>query len=182
MITVSGPALPAPYRNIVSGRWYGPGPHTPGVSASGAGVLSAIPFWVPVSFQADRIACEVTTAAASSAVRLGVYASSPTDHPDSVVLDAGTVDSTTTGVKELTIAQTLNRGLYWLAAVPQGGSPTLRTIGAGSSPPVAPATFDGSVGSVGMSNYFMTSVNGALPVWSGSSAGGSGYKVMVRAA
>ncbi len=168
------------YRKIVTGRYYGPGPHTPSTGANGAGLLMAIPFWVPEAFLADRIACEVTTAAASSTVRLGIYNTSMLDQPNILVVDAGTVDSSTTGVKELTISQVLRPGLYWLAAVPQGGSPTLRTIGNGSLPPVSPDTFAGTAGGTGANCWYRTGITGALTDWAGGSASTGGYKVMVR--
>lgn len=170
------------FRKIGSGRYYGPGPHTPSTGANGAGLLMAIPFWVPEAFLADRIACEVTTAAASSTVRLGIYDSSLLDQPNAVVLDAGTVDASTTGVKEITISQVLRPGLYWLAAVPQGGNPTLRSLGNSSLPPVSADTFVGTSGSTGVNCWYRTGINGALSAWSGGSASPGGYKVMVRAA
>ena len=46
------------------------------------------------------------------------------------------MDSSTAGVKAITgLSLTLPPGLYWLAAVATGGTPTMTTLGAGSLPP-----------------------------------------------
>lgn len=46
--------------------------------------------------------------------RLGIYANK-NGVPDSLILDAGVVDMTATGERELTISQTLERNWHWLA-------------------------------------------------------------------
>ena len=62
-------------------------------------------------------------------MRLGIYNSSETTfEPNTVVLDAGTVDTSSTGIKEITISQTLNAGLYFLTAVRQGVGATAPTL------------------------------------------------------
>jgi hypothetical protein len=48
--------------------------------------------------------------------------------PGSLIFDAGTVDSTTTGIKEITTSQTLPAGRFWLAAVVQGAASTLALL------------------------------------------------------
>jgi len=69
----------------------------------------------------DRITIEVTTAGSvGSLIRLGIYNTDSGGFPSTLVLDAGTVDSTTTGVKSITITQTLAPGLYCLVACAQG--------------------------------------------------------------
>lgn len=69
----------------------------------------------------DRIGIEVTSAIASSTVRLGIFRCVG-GIPSTLVLDAGTIDSSTTGAKEITISQSLTPGLYVLLAVAQGGA------------------------------------------------------------
>lgn len=92
--------------------------------------LIAVPLMVPAAMTVDRIGCYVGTAAASSTVRLGIYAADGTsDGPGTLILDAGTIDSSGTGVREITISQALSKGLVWLACVAQGGAPAIqRTI------------------------------------------------------
>lgn len=95
---------------------------TPSGSTMFANVLAYVPFCCGKKARFTEIGLQVT-AAGTGSVRLGIYkngAGQPTD----LVLDAGTVAVTSTGVKTITIAQTLEPGWYWLASVFQsGGSP-----------------------------------------------------------
>lgn len=99
----------------ITGRYY----TTPGTNDGATAVVSAnylytIPFYVIDDQESfDRIGIHVSTAATGSA-RLGIYRAS-TFLPDQRVLDAGSVDTSTTGAKEIAISLTLARGLYWLA-------------------------------------------------------------------
>jgi len=75
----------------------------------------------------DRIAAEVTVGAVGSTVRLGIFADTGGHRPSALVLDAGTIDGNTVAVQEITISQQLVPGLYWVGAVAQGGTPTVRS-------------------------------------------------------
>lgn len=83
-----------------------------------------IPIDIAVPTQIDALACNVTTAGtgAGIAVRLGLYVDSGTNRPTgSPLIDAGTVDPSTTGTKTATFtAITLQPGRYWVAGVVQG--------------------------------------------------------------
>lgn len=70
-----------------------------------------------------RIAIYMSSAGpANSGCRLGIYESAYGGVSwGDLVLDAGVVDTTTTGLKEITISQALSPGLYWLAMAAQGG-------------------------------------------------------------
>lgn len=118
----------------------------------------------------DRIGVEVTTAQASTTVRLGIYGTStdglPTGAP---ILDAGTVDASTTGFKEITVSQAISAaGWYWLSATAQGGSgadvQVRRIIGGTRQPVAAIATriVDASPAVVGIRTMGGTT-SGALP-------------------
>jgi hypothetical protein len=75
----------------------------------------------------DRIGVNITVLAASSTVRLGVYMANTSGFPGTLLLDAGTVASDTAGYKEITLTPlTLVPGRYWLAAVAQGGTPSVQ--------------------------------------------------------
>jgi hypothetical protein len=99
-------------RNVVGGE----------VSSTGydGNRLYAVPFYVgPDGFAADRIAIDNGVGQAFS-MRLGIYAMHATlFEPSALILDAGTVSLATTGVKEITIAQTLTADpphyIVWLA-------------------------------------------------------------------
>lgn len=107
-------------------------------------------------------------------IRLGIYNDDATGNlnPGAVLLDAGTIDATSTTWDTthniLTIAQTLPApGLYWLAAVWQAdgtspGAPTVQAITSGSviQLPTASATPYSQGGPTG---WQQTGVSGALP-------------------
>jgi hypothetical protein len=79
----------------------------------------------PVFFRAgtiDRIGVYITAGAGSSVVRLGIYSTS-SGIPGSLLVDGGTVATTSTGFKEVTVSQVVSAGLYWLAAVAQTATP-----------------------------------------------------------
>jgi parallel beta-helix repeat protein len=151
----------APFVNYMqSGSYYGPLGQTSS-GANAAGVLTVAPLFVPRPLALDRIATRVTLAAGSSVVRLGIYNDDGTGKPGTLVLDAGTVDSTVSGDKELTIAQNLRPGLYWLAAVSQGGAPTLRTMD-GQMPSMGAILLAEAL-TTPSGCYTQTGVTGALP-------------------
>lgn len=82
---------------------------------------------VPVTLQraakVDKLSVNVTTAAASNSMRLGIYADNGEGYPGALVVDGGTASAATTGAKTVTFATvTLPPGTYWLAYVLQGGT------------------------------------------------------------
>lgn len=90
--------------------------------------LYFLPLWVARTITTTKIGAEVTTGAASSTCRLGVYRSDPyTGQPSSLLDEAdNTIDGNSATAQEVDLAQTLDPGLWWLAVVAQGGTPTLR--------------------------------------------------------
>jgi hypothetical protein len=107
------------------GRYFGPfltGGTITTQSVASANSLRAFPFFVPKTISFDRIAIRVTTAGTGTTprARIGVYADNGNIYPGQLVLDAGEVDVSSTGLKELTINLKLKAGkLYWLAFVGQ---------------------------------------------------------------
>jgi len=99
------------------------------------------PLFIQESVTIDRLGVECTTLSASTTWRIGLYNSDSNGLPTTVLLDAGTVDTSTTGLKSITVSQTLAAGLYFIAGVWQGGtvSPTMRTyqVTLGNWSPVA---------------------------------------------
>ena len=89
--------------------------------------LYAIPFFISRPMTADRIGVQVATLAAGS-LRLGLYADGVNLYPGALLLDAGVVDTGTTGLKELTINQALSSGLVWLAML-ANAAPSLYQVG-----------------------------------------------------
>jgi hypothetical protein len=137
-------------------------------------------FPVSVTTTFDRIGIEVTAAIASSTVRLGIFRCVG-GVPTTRVLDAGTIDSSTTGAKEITISQSLTPGLYILVACPQGGasSPTLRSrMGGYGIPP--PQT---SIANQNNTGFYISGVSGAFASsYSFGITQSACPKVMLRAA
>lgn len=94
----------------------GTGNMTSSASSMTADVTYFLPWWCSQTVTLDRIGIEVTTAQATSHVRVGLYGSGTAGIPGSLVATLGVVDSATTGIKELTISQSVTAGtLYWVA-------------------------------------------------------------------
>jgi hypothetical protein len=100
-------------------------------------------------------------------LRLGVYnASSTTGLPSTVLFDAGTVTvNATSTVYEITINQTISKGLYYFAFNAQGSMGTLTMFTAGFSQPLnasssTTATFAAATNTI--LGYSQSSVTGAF--------------------
>lgn len=87
--------------------------------------IYAHPFIVSKTITLDRIGVNCTTLIASGGLRLGIY-SDTNGEPGALVLDAGTIDTSTTGVKTITINQQLTAGLYWLVAASNSATHAFR--------------------------------------------------------
>ena len=100
-----------------SGWYYGPPASALSVGSSNPSqpAQSWVPLWVPHTVTVDRIGMEITTGLAGPTVTLGIYDSTVDDEPGDLILTAGTIDPSTQGFKQITITQTLSRGLHWLS-------------------------------------------------------------------
>jgi hypothetical protein len=103
-----------PHPRWVTGRYYGI-QEIGRIQFTGGSLLTAnrlylTPLMVPAAVTVDRIGVQVTAAAATTNVRLGIYGDFSAAGSAALLLDAGTVDSSTTGGKELTISQALSAG------------------------------------------------------------------------
>lgn len=155
-------------------------PQTTNTLAISSNTLYAMLFPVGMRTTFTRIAIDVTATAVGNA-RLGIYAADGTGGvPGTLVLDAGTVSvDTSTGVKQVTISQTLDPGFYWTTVV-SDVTPTLRAILNTNGPYVA------SVGvaapGTGDTQYSIAHTYGALPTpfGSGSWAAANIPMVMLR--
>lgn len=121
--------------------------------------LVAYPFMFDNDAALDRVSLEVTTTAVSSTIRLGLYLAGTDGLPGALYRDFGTIDSaTSTGIKTITISETIPRALYWICAVSQGGLPTSR--GRSVANAFVPQQTGGNVNSLAVT---VGSVTGALP-------------------
>jgi hypothetical protein len=86
--------------------------------AVAANTLYAAPWFSPVPRSVSRIACQVVMATAGS-IRLGLYRDDGHVYPGDRIIDAGIVDTGTTGFREITglNISILANVLYWTALV-----------------------------------------------------------------
>jgi hypothetical protein len=92
------------------------------------------PIFISSTTSFDRLSLITnSTFVGTASVRLGIF--NDTDgQPSTVVLDAGTVSVTAAStVYEITISQSLNPGIYWLAFCQQTAPTTANYIGSGSA-------------------------------------------------
>lgn len=170
------------YPHMGSGRYWGtPNANALASFAFSTGELYFTPLWVPVAMTVDRISINVQSGIASGTVRLGIYSSNANGVPASLLLDAGTVATTSSGVKEATISQALTPGIYWLAAVSQTAGATLYYFPTANNTVMYPfsttnGAFDHRVA------YKQSSVTGALPGTPTLSADYNQLAVQVRQA
>lgn len=92
-----------------------------------ANTIYAVPFLAARDMTVDRIAINVITADTGNSARMGIYRDGNNLYPGELLLDAGEVSVGTTGVKAITIDQSLMKGLYWLAIV-SDGTPNVRVL------------------------------------------------------
>lgn len=153
-----------------SGRYFGPfltGGAVTTQSVASANSLRAFPFFVPKTTLFDRIAIRVTTAGTGTTprARIGVYKDNGNIYPGQLVLDAGEVDVSSTGLKELTINLKLKGGkLYWLAFV---GQDTASLVFAATPAADSFATFlgfDNALSGSAFSGFAHVQTYGPLPV------------------
>jgi len=124
-------------------------------------------FYLPESVTVDRVAINISVLGTGD-IRLGLYAhDNATGKPGSRIADWGLVATTSTGVKEVTISQTLNKGWYWFAYVWQTSNTTAFTM---TSTPMNTLNIPNNIGTSSAAltssrgtSYYTTSVSGALP-------------------
>lgn len=146
----AGGGLTAPTLNYDTTRYVVPGWAWTGVGQDliSSGRLYYIPIYVAASTDYDRIGIYVATAQAGSLLRLGCY-EWLNGQPGALAFDAGTVSGATTGVKEITITETLAAGMYFLACVVDTAGLELRIMGATQTSIVPITGFAVTPGSAG---------------------------------
>lgn len=109
----------------------------------------------------SSIGIRVIAAAASAVFRLGIYSAGSDGSPSTLLLDAGTVDASTIGFKDIgSLSLTVTAGYYWSAVVLQGATgATTRTVG--GAPFYRSSSGHANVSSRGQ--YNQAGVSGALP-------------------
>lgn len=108
-------------------------------TAFGKDTIRFTPFQIPKKVTVTKVAFNVTVAGdASTTARVAIYSPhATTKFPGSLLVDFGTIAIDSTGVKEYSISQVLDPGIYWLAINHNSTtSPTLRSITSSSFPAI----------------------------------------------
>lgn len=152
---------------------------TQDTAASALDRLAVFPVMVPHPVTIDQLGIYITTGEATSVCRLGLYSPAANGRPGALLVDAGTVDCSTTGPKIATIGSPVNvtTGLVYFAYCFQTASTSVRfrryTYPGGvivGAPGTSTNVFQGSTLALSQE-----SVSGALPdpmVPLGGGAGG----------
>lgn len=134
-----------------------------------AGSTECVPIMCPYGITIDAIAVRVIGVAGAS-VRLGLYADNGHGAPGALLVDAGTIEAATTGVKQLSVSVTLPKSQCLWGAISSQGSATV-TIGASNLTPSLGVPYDSNVSALevltGVGYRFVdNTITGALPsVW-----------------
>jgi hypothetical protein len=136
--------------------------------STGTNYLRLVPVYISKTVTANQISTEITTVGTTGAVaRLGIYNSDANFQPSTLLLDAGTVSTTTLGQANITISQALTAGVYWLAVVGQVASSVLRGYQYGWNGLIQTTTWQTATS---LNAYEMSGVSAGLPTLSGLSA------------
>jgi hypothetical protein len=86
-----------------------------GTLAGVADRMDIFPFSPRGNVTVDRLAVNCTTAVAGSTVKIVVYSADANGRPDALLVETGTLDTSTTGNKSATVSMTFHRGtVYWV--------------------------------------------------------------------
>lgn len=169
-VTAPGPQGIVPYLPMVAGQYYRPQGNYGSIALQTVNYLFLSPIFVPTPTSFDRIGLRTNATAYSgtAVARVGIYGTTA-GRPGPLVSDLGTISTSAASTSyELTIAQTLQPGFYWLAFVTQTQATTggwQGTVAAAAQMnfqnlPVFPqATNTASA----IAGYYYTGVTGALP-------------------
>lgn len=172
-------ALSPGLRKFRPARWYTTDPHTVGTATVTAGWAFCHPFYVPVSQAFTAIAAEITTAAVGATLQVGVYSADTYDQPSALMFTAGTIDASTTGVKELAITQTLTPGWYWIGTLALGANIGVRSLAGPSHPQILTAQ---NTLSAAPNAYLATAQTDLPATWTATAAAAGPPKVALKTA
>lgn len=141
-------------------RWMVPG--VTGVIARSPSVnrLYAMPFFVSQPCTLVQLAVNVTTAGASSGVRVGVYRSAAENdiYPGALLVESGEMDTSSTGVKTSTVNQALTPNRWhWYAFLCKASAPAVTGVSTYSSGMGVDTAFAYA------NNLYVAQTYGALP-------------------
>lgn len=94
----------------------------------GANEIRYIPFIIQVATTFDRIGVNVTTAQTGGEARLGIRSVGSNGLPGNLFFDAGIIDCSTTGAKEITISQAPPAGQYYAMILNKIASTSINSV------------------------------------------------------
>jgi hypothetical protein len=158
------PKFLLPTRPIASGDLIGAIASALGTAPFSNGNLYLQPVVVDRPVTLSGLSVNVTSAGTAGSVhRLGIYSDGSNGLPQSLILDAGTVDTSTTGLKTAAISYLLVPGIrVWLATAQQGAPATNATLTYNNGV-VAMGSYSTNPGSLVGSYYLASSYTGAFP-------------------
>jgi hypothetical protein len=161
----AGPNQWGGFPKFVSGYYYTTNLGGMGGNVPTANEMRLVPFYVSETTTFTRISARISTPITGGTFRLGIYSSNSNNIPATRLLDAGTIDGSSTGSKAITISQSLTPGLYWLAGVGQGTSGVgVRSYLSSTFGNYVPnGTTSGGVEANPSTGWSVSSVSGALP-------------------
>lgn len=124
---------------VSSGSWFLPTAISAIANNMTANVIYFIPFYVDQQTRFLNMGFNVSVGYASTVIRMGVYSADSSFKPTTLLLDSGTIDTSTSGAKSASIDLTLTTGLYYAAAVSSGGTTQPRCNNVSGSPIFYPA-------------------------------------------
>jgi hypothetical protein len=177
--TKQAPGLAYPRNTQSTVKFYAPSPF----ALEGATITSTLdtvvysPLWI--THDVELIACgvRVITGAAGAVYRIGFYSAGSDGVPESLLLDAGTVDASSPGYKTITgLSLNLSAGEYWSAVVLQGASGAQTRTNGGAIPV---RTSNSVANTPNRAQFIQTGVSGALPASPTLGIPGAGFGVFV---
>jgi hypothetical protein len=156
----SGGTTPLNGPGLVSG-WYVGSAGVIDTISMAANVAMYTAFPVERAVTVDRIGLNISAGVSGSTVRLGIYGDTG-GLPGTLLVDAGTINSASTGYMEISISTALTVGRVWLCAVMQGGASPVTAV-AVRFPFAGPAPTSGYSGTSGGGLALTTGPSGALP-------------------
>jgi len=178
----NSPSTVTPGARHAPGRYYYPVTLPSAASALTVNQLMAMPIGIGNSVTLDRICCNIGVGGtAGSVVRLGLYADDGMGSPGALILDAGTINGTTTGAHEITISQALTAGWVWVAGVAQVAAPQVARP-QGMFQPFGYLSSTVTNSALASAYIHNGTVSGALPTLFLPTTTNVGFMVSVRAA
>lgn len=141
--------------------------------------LYGIPFFVtPECATVDRIGVNLSARTTITLARLGIYLAGTDAKPGSLLLDAGEIDCSGTGDKEITINQTLPVGQWVFLAVVTNGTGSMITYASPTASMLGWASVSGTAKRVAHNRVF---VYAALPAtFAATSTSSSAIAIRMR--